>query len=220
MIENQEDQHAFTDIISNALAVLILLTLLSLMLSGEVYKKSLHEATDDADTMEVRMLRRDLIPLRSSYYVVVDNRIVRWPVAEIAAYLLNNPDAESGNHALCEFLFVDYAGFIGKGKMLRDSNCFSLSFKPNLEFIASEYPETDSKVIETLATTIKKEYFDENVAPLFFVYPSGIDVFVLLHKAINSNNVRMRWRPASEGKKISIYRSQEQFNDLYGKITN
>jgi len=209
-----DDQHAFVDVISNTLGVLILLTLLSILLHGQLSTISKHTMPSEHRTIEIKMPRRNLILPNSSYFIAISNRIIPLPLHEIARKLLQDREMIIGDLQIGTFIFINLSVNHDTKFFPRDTNCYHLSFKPNLKSIENFYKLSDTS---TLFEEIKNSYIENNIVPLFFVYPSGMNIFSKLHRNLTKDKIRMRWVPASDNNDISLYKSIEQFQDFYLK---
>jgi hypothetical protein len=215
-IDTPEDSHAFIDIISNTLGVLILLTLLSVILSGKISEIKSKIQPSDHLTIDFNMPKRNLFLPNSSYYIAISDQIVHWQVDEIAYFLLKNPDKAVGKIPTGEFVFLDMAGYTEEKTIPTDIDSYKLFFTPNRKTIKNQ-SVMSKEDINALFASLKIDYIKNNIVPLFFVYPSGINIFAKLHDKIINSDIRMRWRPAAMGNDIAIYRSKEQFQDFYFK---
>jgi len=209
-----DDQHAFIDIISNTLGVLILITLLSIILSGELSETEVELKPADRLTIDIHPPRRDLFLSKSNYYIAINQHIVPWPVEAIGKMLLEQRDLSAGSIDIGEFLFLDYTEYGDRpGYLPADADCYNLSLTPDPKAIV-KLPPPD---IDTLAAKIGNDYREKHIIPLFFVYPSGMNIFSKIHRRLAEGNIRLRWVPTSEKKDVNIYRLRHQYSDYYLK---
>lgn len=194
------------DIAANLLGVILIVTVYALLASPP--------HPDRSDTMADPTLpflkpQRDLFPPFSSFYFALAGRVVRWDDDAVLAGLVVDPASTSGN--------TDQGHYRWQPETvpLRDIDTYSLSFQPERAAIERREPPLDSAHADALIAAIVQDFARSRRAPVFVVYPSGMDAFAILHPLLEEAGLRFRWFAFAEQRPLEVGRYPQQFLD-YG----
>lgn len=195
---------AFLDIAANLLAIILIITLFSLV----TVQHHTHSSTQ-ADAVQDPLLRfvepqRDLFPPFSQFFFVLEDRIVAWDQAAIiAASSTQSVTTEQGRFQ-----------WLAEPLTPRDIDTYALNFFPDRQSLLQSTPPF-STIMDTFIAELNQNYADSRTAPVFIVYPSGMETFAEFYPRLQDAQLRFRWFARPEGAPLYIGRHPAQFTD-YG----
>jgi len=200
-----ESQEAFVDVLSNTLGVVILLVLLFTLLSQSQPTARSHAET--TPTYPVPPMQQRWPPPWKVFYVLRDNRLIKLDFAAVIEIIQQGQtqtrfsygkNIQTGNTDQLDFTF--------KTRMVeRDADGYELLFHLRDDYILQQ-PVFD----ETELPTVLSEK-PTSVVPFFYVYPSGMTVFVPLFKALREKQIDFQWVALQAHQEMNLYRHAVQF---------
>ena len=199
---NQTDS-AFLDIAANMLAIILIITLFSLV----TVQHHTHSSTQ-ADAIQDPPLRfvepqRDLFPPFSRFFFVVEDRVVAWDQSAIIDTL-----STSGSGTTEQGRFR----WLAEPLTPRDIDTYALNFFPERQRLLDQ-PALSSNSMDAFVSTLSQDYVGSHLAPVFIVYPSGMEIFAQLYPQLQDAQLRFRWFARNEGAPLYIGRHPAQFTD-------
>jgi hypothetical protein len=211
--EIPETDQAFVDIISNTLGILILITLLTIIISGQISNVDISNKKIGKDKLSVNEPIKPIFKKKTSVYVSLENNIVKLSLDEAGEFLIKHPNKTIYDASIGRMEFMDFADLgENKPRMHRDIDCYDFKIKIDKK----KFDALPKTVIDQLFQQIKQDYGSEEFIPLFFVYSSGIEAFSQLHKRLMTHNIPYRWVPTRNT--ITLFRSHLGFTHYYSKI--
>ncbi|MDX1656148.1 MAG: hypothetical protein R3310_13130 [Candidatus Competibacteraceae bacterium] len=196
---------AFLDIAANLLAVILIVTLFSLL---AVQSRLIQgEAPDGVLEPELpfETPRRELFPPFSRFYFVLEDRLIPW-------------DERAVQTALERGVATTPQGQLrwrAQPLALRDIDAYTLSFRPDPQALKAQQQPFDPQAGEALVEEWRQEYQQSRRAPTFIVYPSGMEAFAALYPQLEAIGLPFRWFPFPENRPLEVGRYPQQFTD-YG----
>lgn len=199
---------AFLDIATNLLAVLMIITVISMVTA----QRASHSARDtqavDEPTLKVNPRQRDRFPPFSQFYFVIDGRIAPLDLAPIGARLLADPETFTGAVALGHYRWLP------EPITPRDIDTYQLQFSLDPAAVSAHIPEFSRASLADLIAELEAVYASERRAPVFIVYPSGMDVFAEIYPALSTAALRFRWFTRNRGATLLFARHPSQFTEF------
>lgn len=208
-MDSNEADSAFLDIAANLLAVILIVTMFSLLATPpRPHSASEPDAMPDP-SLPFQTPRRELFPPFSRFYFVLEGRVIRWDEDAVLTALLADATQSAGTVAQGSYRWKP------ERLPLRDIDAYTLTFQPDPAALQTqETPLTAARAAE-LATQFAQDYAQTRTAPVFIVYPSGMEAFAQLYPLLEQARLRLRWFAFAEGKPLDIGRFPQQFTD-YG----
>ena len=198
---------SFLDIATNALAIVIIVTMFALL----TVKPESSAQRDSRFDEEPRLALRAQPPLIErpflDYYLVFDGRIVRWEQERYVVELIANGLRDT----------VELPG--GKLRVSaamepRDPDSFSASFEPDFPVLAERATPLGPETVEGVAADIVERLGTRGPAPNFVVFPSGMDAFQALYRSLRERPIWLRWFLWSEDTPLKIERRVAHFTSF------
>lgn len=198
-------QGAFLDIATNLLAILLIVTLFSLVGARQSSEgASQAQARPSAGARFVEP-RRDLFPPFSRFYFVIGDRVVRWDQEALVAVLAAAPETRSGTTGQGRFEWLP------EPLVTRDIDTFQLRFIPDRRAILEREPPWTTEHGERLLAELTRESASGQVAPVFIVHPDGMETFVPLYERLQAAGLRFRWFAQRPDEPLLLGRHPAQF---------
>ncbi len=200
-------QSTFLDIAANLLAIVLVITLFSLV----TVKHQNTSATEPVVKTDSELLfiapRRDLFPPFSVFFFVLADRIVRWDQDAVIDALHVDPQSFSGKTRQGNYQWLP------EPLIARDIDTFQLDFLPDLQAILAHEPLLSDEKIDQSVTDMIEMYQNNRMAPVFIVYPGGMAIFVKLYARLQDAGVRFRWFAHHADEPLFLGRHPAQFTD-------
>lgn len=207
-MDSNEADSAFLDIAANLLAVILIVTMFSLLATPpRPHSASAPDAVTDPP-LAFQTPRRELFPPFSRFYFVLEERVVRWDEDAVLAALAADP-ADSGTVAQGRYRWKP------ERLPLRDLDTYTLTFQPDPVALRTQTPPLTPEQAAALIAQWSQDYAHTRIAPVFIVYPSGMEAFALLYPLLEDARLRLRWFALAENKPLDVGRFPQQFTD-YG----
>lgn len=200
---------AFLDIAANLLAIIMIVTVFSLAAVRHQTYSSTHPAAQWRPTLRFVEPQRDLFPPFSTFFFVIADKVVRWDQHAVIEALHHNPRAFSGMTAQGRYEWLP------EPLITRDIDTFQIKFFVDYAAIQTQTgePTFDETLIPTLIANLISEYRQSRTAPVFIVYPSGMETFVTLYTRLQDAGLRFRWFARNADEPLFLGRHPEQFTD-------
>lgn len=196
---------AFLDIATNLLAILLIVTLFSLI--------GLRQPTEGASQLPappsagIRFIepQRYLFPRFSRFYFVLAGQVVPWDQEAVVRALADAPDQRSGQTGQGRFAWLP------EPLVTRDIDTFQLRFWPErAALLADQTPWTEQRT-EQLVIELADAAARQRIAPVFIVYADGMETFVTLYAQLQAAGLRFRWFARHPDEPLLIGRHPAQF---------
>lgn len=198
---------AFLDIATNLLAVILIVTLFSLVAVQHKTHSSTHPAAQPHPTLRFVEPQRDLFPPFSTFFFVTADRIVRWDQAAVIEALQANPQSLSGVTPQGRYEWLPEV------LTTRDIDTFQIHFfLDHAAALAREPPFSDAMADRLIADLIQA-YQIARTAPVFIIYPTGMETFTPLYARLQDAGLRFRWFTRRADEPLYLGRSPAQFTD-------
>ena len=208
MNESQGDA-AFLDIAANLLAIILIVTVFSLL----TIQRHTHSAADpDAVTdppLPFDPPQRDLFPPFSRFFFVFDDRIAAWDQKPVVAGLMDQSRTFTATIPQGRYQWL------AEPLTPRDIDTYRLNFFIDREALLQNTPAFDAAAATALTAELSAQYAEKRMAPVFIVYPSGMDTFAGLYPLLEQARLRFRWFALAENAPLYLGRYPAQFTD-YG----
>jgi hypothetical protein len=205
--DSETTDSAFLDIAANLLAIILIMTVFSLAAARHHTHSSTHPAARPQPAVRFIEPQRDLFPPFSSFFFVTGDRVVPWDQAAVLAALQNAPRALTGTTAQGRYEWLP------EPLVTRDIDTFQLKFfVDRAAVLAAEPALTDTQAQILIARLIHDEQ-TSRTAPVFIVYPDGMETFVRLYALLQDRGLRFRWFARNADEPLFLGRHPGQFTD-------
>lgn len=201
---NGESGTAFLDLASNLLAVVMIVTLFALLTVRDAARVVDDPLPQLDPALPFSTPQRRLFPPFSRFHLVMDGTIRLWQEDAIIQQLLDDPNRFNSQVAGGRYHWQ------GDQRGGRDLDSYRLRFWPE-----ADEGEGEPQVQESLLADLRRDYRERRAAPVFVVYPSGMDAFAGLYPALEDSGLPFRWFTLEEGEPLHVGRFPGQFLD-YG----
>lgn len=197
--------HAFLDIATNLLAILLIVTLFALAAPRQLSEGANRLPSRAHAGLRFVEPRRALFPPFSRFYFVFADRVVPWDQEAVVSALAEAPATRSGQ--------VGQGRFEWRPEPLatRDLDGFQLRFWPDREAILQRSSPWSAAHTEELLAALARAAASERIAPVFLVYPDGMETFVPLHARLQAAGLAFRWFTQQHPDPVLIGREVAQF---------
>jgi hypothetical protein len=201
--DNIDDVEAgFLDVAANALAIMILATMMLLVVSAPIVVVGDYPQDDSAEIKyphEIDLLTRPFY----SYYFVSESGIASIDLDAIAqAITVADGDASTDQGKI--YIIVDR-------QSRRDWNEYRAKFMPNYEYLSKNSLAFNDQQLSLFINELSDFFDSDNVSPTFFVLPDGIERVAPIYWALRGKGVPVRWYPIAYGNPILFERSSRLF---------
>ncbi len=200
-------QGAFLDIATNLLAIVLIVTLFSLVSARHESQTSSHPTARPTSAERFVEPQRDLFPPFSSFFFVVAARVVRWDQEAVVAALMNAPEALSGTIAQGRYEWVP------EPLVTRDLDTFQIRFFLDAQAVLAREPPWSEAATDRLIIELTKGFANTRTAPVFIVHPAGMETFAPLYERLQAAGLRFRWFAQMPDEPLLLGRHPAQFTD-------
>lgn len=198
---------AFLDIATNLLAVILILTLFSLVSVRPERDSSASPTARPTSLQRFVEPRRDLFPPFSVFYFVVSERVVRWDQEAVVDALAAAPDRDSGTTAQGRYQWLP------EPLVTRDLDTFQLRFFLDRTAVSSQEPVFPEARIDAFIAELTAAHAARRAAPVFLVHPDGMETFVPIYERLQQTDLRFRWFAQAADAPLLLGRHPAQFTD-------
>ncbi|KAB2930810.1 MAG: hypothetical protein F9K25_08710 [Candidatus Contendobacter sp.] len=198
---------AFLDIATNLLAVILIVTLFSLVAVQHKTHSSTHPAAQPNPTLRFVEPQRDLFPPFSTFFFVTSDRVARWDQTAVIDALLANPQSLSGTTPQGRYEWLPEV------LITRDIDTFQINFFLDHPAVLNQEPPFSETMADRLIADLTQTYQNARTAPVFIVYPSGMETFTLLYARLQNAGLRFRWFARRADEPLYLGRHPAQFTD-------
>ncbi|MDZ7621104.1 MAG: hypothetical protein U5O69_01200 [Candidatus Competibacteraceae bacterium] len=200
-------QGAFLDIAANLLAVILIVTLFSLVSFQHKTHSSVHPDARPFATPRFVEPQRDLFPPFSSFFFVVEDRVARWDQDAVLAALRAAPRTFSGKTRQGRYEWLP------EPLVTRDIDTYQIRFFLDVPAVLAQEPAFTATMLERQIAELARDYAAHRTAPVFLVYPSGMETFVPLYEGVRNAGLRFRWFALRPDEPLFLGRHPAQFTD-------
>ncbi|MBK5965176.1 hypothetical protein CCR95_14030 [Thiocystis minor] len=200
-------QGAFLDIATNLLAIILIVTLFSLVAARRDTQTSSHPAARPTSAERFVEPQRDLFPPFSRFYFVLAGRVARWDQEAVVAALSAAPDANSGTTAQGRYEWLP------EPLVTRDLDTFQIRFWLDAQAVLTQEPPWSEIATERLLADLSAAFATTRTAPVFIVHPAGMETFVPLYERLQAAGLRFRWFAQRPDEPLLLGRHPAQFTD-------
>lgn len=198
-----DTEAGFLDVAANALAVMILATMMLLVVAAPI--RIVGETEPDSSTPEVTF------PVRSDptsrplydYFLASDAGIAAIDLDAIAlatARAAGDSETEQGK-----------VGIVVARTSRRDWNDYLANFSPDYSVLKAQSQAMDEFQVERLVSQLVERYEAERVSPTFFVLAEAIEIVAPVYWGLRLKGIPVRWYPTKYGASIEFERSAHIF---------
>jgi hypothetical protein len=208
-IDESVDQ-AFADIATNLFAVILMIMALTFVVSAyqntgtDEHKNLVPQSTKPFDNKQ-----RELFPPFSHFFVVFADRIVAWDQQVVVNALLADPTQHQGVTRQGRYEWIP------EWIPVRDIDTFQIKFWFDFEQL---HQQVEPFPLTQLATWIQSQQQSASTkrsAPVFLVYPDGMELFAMIHPQLLIARIPFRWFAQLPTEPLLLGRTVDQFTD-YG----
>lgn len=197
------DDTGQVDVAANALAVMILVTMILLTVAAAPLLRGAVRASDAPELPFPTELPPDATP-RPSFWIVTDAGLARLPLAEVAR--------EVAQGVRAPVTAVGRFEFINDRRRYRDLDEYRLSMVPDMAGIARvATPIETEDDLATVVNDLDSAWAEQSEAPTFFVDRSGYQRFAVLHSQLRMRSMPVRWYLRVPGHPLGLTRSPDLF---------
>ncbi|WP_089718569.1 hypothetical protein [Candidatus Entotheonella palauensis] len=186
--EFESAESGFLDIASNTLAVVLIVTMISLLSIRSHTRASTDPRAVVDPTVEFRQLSSTLFGPFSTYFFVLEDRLVQWDQEGFVADLL-----ERGPQGKTLVRAQGRLRLKGGATTPRDVNGFEAIFYLDPQGMLTDQAEWDEAQETAWLQQLVQSYERDHIAPTFIVYRSGMNRFARLYPQLRESGVRFRW---------------------------
>lgn len=203
--ESEPTPSAFLDIATNLLAILLIVTLFALNAPRQHQEGASQIQAPRRTAQSFIAPRRELFPPFSRFYLVFADRVVVWDQAAVVAALAADPEHHAGRTAQGRFLWLP------EPLVTRDLDAFQLQFWPDREALLAQAAPWSAAHTAALLAQLAQDAARQQIAPVFIVYPDGMETFVPLYDQLQASGLRFRWFTQTDDAPLLIGRHVAQF---------
>ncbi|MGH6816033.1 MAG: hypothetical protein ACREC6_10030 [Hyphomicrobiaceae bacterium] len=214
------EESSLADIVSNVLAVLMLVTVMALLGAGGALVSQtpgIEQGSNDTDVSFLEPSRSPL-PAFTRYYIVTEEGIAVLLSERIADALAAEPGAYAGEAQALEgspatvSFELDRFGGPGGQSYLNAFEVDLAQFRLKLKFPKGPLvPTMGWDPAETLVGRIVQRTRSERRGPTFLVTRSGFDRFAALYDGLARRGICFRWLHLADDMELTEYRNQRMF---------
>ncbi|NEX21026.1 hypothetical protein G3480_12005 [Thiorhodococcus mannitoliphagus] len=198
---------AFLDIATNLLAIILILTLFSLVSIQQERRTSTSPTARPTSLERFVEPQRDLFPPFSVFYFVLSERVVRWDQEAVVEALSAAPDLTSGSTAQGRYQWLP------EPLVTRDLDTFQLRFFLDQAAVQRQEPAFPESRIDAFIAELTAAHTANRAAPVFLVYPDGMETFAPLYERLQQSDLRFRWFTQAVDAPLLLGRHPAQFTD-------
>lgn len=202
---NDATDSAFLDIAANLLAVIMIVTVFSLTAARHQTHSSTHPAARLEPVLRFIEPQRDLFPPFSSYFFVTAGRVAQWDQQAVLDALSHNARLLSGTTTQGRYEWLP------EPLITRDIDTFQIKFF--VDHTALQATEPIFTEAMALVADLINDYENTRTAPVFIVYPDGMETFVMLYARMQESRLRFRWFTRNADEPLFLGRHPGQFTD-------
>ena len=203
--ESEPTSSAFLDIATNLLAILLIVTLFALTAPRQRQEGASQIQAPPSTAQPFIAPQRAIFPPFSRFYLVFADRVVVWDQAAVVAALAAAPEIHSGRTAQGRFLWLP------EPLVTRDIDTFQLQFWPDRDALLAQAAPWSAAQTTALLAQLVQDAARQQIAPVFIVYPDGMEIFVPLYDQLQASGLRFRWFTQTDDAPLLIGRDVKQF---------
>jgi len=192
----------FVDVAANALAIVILMTMIALLIASIPLERG-EEARNEPPPLPFPVALDPTVPPLNSYWYVSGAGLTRIELAEAATGIAD------GQRKVETEVGAFY--FQNDRSSYRDLDEYRLDFLPSPPGIAALAESFDPDAQADWLRKFSGSFDATNTVPTFFVDPEAFQTFGLFFQAIRSEGIALRWRPIEPGQRAVFLRKPSQF---------
>ena len=198
---------SFGDVISNLLGLLVVLVMVMFITVGIGADATEGRPSEDQLILPFKAPRRETFRPWDQAYVVAFDTIAPIEFESIVSALMESPLKR--RHRL-DSAWAVYS----KNLDSNDVDYYDFSYRIIWdEFRAKAIPMDEEDISKWVTTELGQANKSGNSCS-FYVYPSGMRVFAMVHDGLRREKIRFRWFPEKAGKDISFSRGPETFQAI------
>ncbi|MEY6432282.1 hypothetical protein ABC977_07640 [Thioalkalicoccus limnaeus] len=205
MDPDEPANEALLDLATNLLAVILIVTLFSLISVPHRQQGSPHPAARSIVAEPFVEPRRDLFPPFSRFYFVVGDRVVRWDQEAVVTARLAEPRRLTGTTHQGRFEWLP------EPLVTRDIDTFQMRFFVDAAAVSAHEPPFTESAAARLLLDLLEGHAVERTAPVFIVYPDGLETFARFYDSLRASGIRFRWFTHQPGEPLFLGRHPAQF---------
>ncbi|MGQ9660676.1 MAG: hypothetical protein ACUVT0_11520 [Thermochromatium sp.] len=196
---------ALLDIATNLLAILLIVTLFALAAPRQSTEGASQLPAQSSTRPRFVEPRRELFPPFSRFYFVLADRVLVWDQEAVVAALAGAPDTRSGTTWQGRFVWRP------EPLVTRDLDTFQLEFWPDRAALLGQSSPWHAEQTTQLVDELTQEAARDRIAPVFIVYPDGLETFVPIYERLQATGQRFRWFSQPPDEPLLIGRQVTQF---------
>lgn len=200
-------QGAFLDVATNLLAVILIVTLFSLVSLPHKTQSSTHPAARPISMPRFVEPQRDLFPPFSRFFFVVGDRVLAWDQEALVAARLAEPNRNAGSLPQGRYEWVP------EPLVTRDIDSFQVRFYLDRETALAQTPPWTPERAGPFIAELSAHHAAQRGLPVFIVHPDGMETFAPLYERLQAAGLRFRWFPQDADEPLLLGRHPAQFTD-------
>ncbi|QGU33956.1 hypothetical protein E6P07_04750 [Thermochromatium tepidum ATCC 43061] len=205
METEEQTPSAFLDIATNLLAILLILTLFALAAPRQFTEGASQLPARPSTGLRFVAPQRERFPPFSRFYVVLADRVTVWDQEAVVAALAAAPHTHSGTTRQGRFDWQP------EWLVTRDIDGFQLRFWFDRDALLSQSTPWGVEQTERLVDELAQDAARNRIAPVFIVYPDGLETFVPIYERLQARGQRFRWFTQRPDEPLLIGRHVAQF---------
>lgn len=198
----KNNDSGFVDVAANALAIVILVTMIALLLASVPQRRGEVISNDTPALSFPVALDPTRAPL-NTYWYVSDSGLTEVVFDDVAKALAD------GETTVRTELMTAY--FQNARSGYRDLDEYRLDIRPNLTALRDAAQPMDTAKISALVERLTQAFEADTQVPTFLVMPYGYDQFAQFYAHLRQTDIALRWRPVSEEGVAVLLRAVTQF---------
>jgi hypothetical protein len=213
--DDNDNDGAFVDMVTNAFGVILLITLFIFVASGAVLVQHVDKTNPEDETKTIDFLpsKRFLFPPYSRYYLFYADKVLDFDLNSVSRQLVNDPQKIEVSLPYAVFELFD--GSLRDASpppqyLFSDIDYYRLTFElvpSGIETVGQNLPVGDEA---HFLDQVKAEIEMGTMMPTFMVHKTGMDLFARVFPYLMKSQIRFRWMVIKD--KESFRRTPADFN--------
>lgn len=200
--QDMDTDSGFVDVAANALAIVILITMIALLLAAIPIERG-EETMEVPPPLQFPVALDPTLPPLNGYWYAGESGLTRIDLTAAAQGI-------AAGERKVETTIGDFY-FQNDRSSYRDLDEYRLDYRPNLRGIADAAELINDALRPDWVARFAAEFEAERRVPTFFVDPAAYPEFAALYHALRDEGLAFRWRPIKVGQNAVLARRASQF---------
>jgi len=210
MNQNNDNDGAFVDVVTNAFGVIVLITLFIFVASGVISVQQVGKTELETETIDFTPSERFLFPPYSRYTLFYANKVLEIDFNSVARQLVNQPQKTEISMPYGTFKLFDgtLRDIAPQPYLFSDIDYYRLTFELVPAGIETAGKKLPIGAENHFIAQIKAEM--GTMIPTFIVHKTGMELFARVFPYLMKSQMRFRWHVIED--EVPFTRTPKDFN--------